>query len=42
MPYSNIDDVDLFVMGLAERPLKGAMVGETFACLLSRQFQAVL
>ncbi len=34
-----MDDIDLFVGGLAERPLTGAVVGPTFACLLGQQFQ---
>ena len=35
----NVDDIDLFVGGLAERPLSGAVVGPTFGCLLGQQFQ---
>ena len=34
-----MDDIDLFVGGLAERPLSGAVVGPTFGCLLGQQFQ---
>ncbi|RUS84196.1 hypothetical protein EGW08_008036 [Elysia chlorotica] len=37
--YETIDDVDLFTGGISERPLAGAMVGPTFACILSRQFK---
>ena len=37
--YSNHDDIDLVVGGLAERPLSGAVVGPTFGCLLGQQFQ---
>ena len=29
----------MFVGGLAERPLSGAVVGPTFGCLLGQQFQ---
>jgi peroxidase len=36
--YETVRDVDLFVGGLAERPLAGAAVGPTFACLIARQF----
>uniref|UniRef100_A0A915PWL0 Peroxidase n=1 Tax=Setaria digitata TaxID=48799 RepID=A0A915PWL0_9BILA len=37
--YDHIDDVDLFVLGLAEKPELGALVGPTFACVIGRQFQ---
>eukprot|EP00095_Tigriopus_kingsejongensis_P003939 maker-scaffold473_size162088-snap-gene-0.25 protein:Tk03939 transcript:maker-scaffold473_size162088-snap-gene-0.25-mRNA-1 annotation:"hypothetical protein DAPPUDRAFT_42141" len=37
--YADVDDIDLFVGGLAERPLSGAVVGPTFGCLLGQQFQ---
>ena len=37
--YQNVDDIDLFVGGLAERALSGAVVGPTFGCLLGQQFQ---
>ncbi|KPM04939.1 heme peroxidase-like protein 1 [Sarcoptes scabiei] len=39
--YKNVRDIDLFTGGLAERPLQGALVGPTFACLLGRQFNAI-
>jgi len=35
----NVDDIDLFVGGLAETSLPRALVGETFACILGEQFQ---
>uniref|UniRef100_A0A183D3G9 Animal hem peroxidase n=1 Tax=Gongylonema pulchrum TaxID=637853 RepID=A0A183D3G9_9BILA len=37
--YGDINDVDLFVLGLAEKPQIGALVGPTFACIIGKQFQ---
>ncbi|MFH4976071.1 hypothetical protein AB6A40_002780 [Gnathostoma spinigerum] len=37
--YARLDDIDLFVLGLAEKPTPGALVGPTFACVIGRQFQ---
>jgi len=36
--FKHVDDIDLLVGGLAERPLSGAVVGPTFGCLLGHQF----
>ncbi|KAF7286457.1 hypothetical protein GWI33_005099 [Rhynchophorus ferrugineus] len=36
--YQHVDDVDLFTGGLAEKPLKGAVTGPTFACIIAQQF----
>ncbi|KAK4323954.1 hypothetical protein Pmani_005413, partial [Petrolisthes manimaculis] len=36
--YKHVSDIDLFVGLLAERPLKGAQVGPTLACILGDQF----
>lgn len=36
--YGSPDDVDLWIGGLAERPVPGAMVGPTFRAILADQF----
>ncbi|XP_019616874.1 PREDICTED: peroxidasin-like [Branchiostoma belcheri] len=37
--YSHVDDIDVFVGGLAEESVRGGVVGPTFACLIGLQFQ---
>ncbi len=39
--YGDIDQVDLFMGGQAERHVPGAVVGETFQAILARQFHAL-
>ncbi|XP_039256744.2 salivary peroxidase/catechol oxidase-like [Styela clava] len=39
--YKNVNDIDLFVGGLAETPLENAAVGPTFSCLNAEQFRAM-
>ncbi len=39
--YATPDDVDLWVGGLAEDPVEGALLGETFSQILRRQFVAL-
>ncbi|XP_078684312.1 uncharacterized protein LOC144917857 [Branchiostoma floridae x Branchiostoma belcheri] len=37
--YRNVNDIDVFVGGLAEESSPGGIVGPTFACLIAQQFQ---
>ncbi|XP_019636936.1 PREDICTED: thyroid peroxidase-like [Branchiostoma belcheri] len=39
--YSHVDDIDVFVGGLAEESVPDGVVGPTFACLIGLQFQAL-
>ncbi|XP_042893883.1 peroxidase-like protein 3 [Penaeus japonicus] len=36
--YKNVEDIDLFLGGLAETPLSDGRVGPTFACIFFDQF----
>ena len=36
--YSSVDEIDLFVAAVAEKPLPGALLGQTFVCLVGDQF----
>ena len=40
--YSSVDDIDLITGGLAETSVSGGLIGPTFACILGKQFNALM
>jgi len=36
--YGSVDEIDLYIGGVSEKPLKDALVGPTFVCLIGDQF----
>lgn len=36
--FRHVDDIDLFTGGLAEFPVRGGILGSTFACIVAQQF----
>ncbi|RWS11661.1 peroxidase-like protein [Dinothrombium tinctorium] len=39
--YKHPDDIDLWSGGISEYPMPGAIIGPTFACIVSRQFMNI-
>lgn len=37
--YSRVSDVELYVGGVLERPVTGALLGPTFQCIVGEQFR---
>ena len=36
-----MNDVDLYIGGLSEKPVSGGLLGPTFTCILARQFRDI-
>lgn len=37
----SVDDIDFYIGGVSEKPISGAIVGPTFACILGRFFHDI-
>ena len=40
--YSNVEDIDLYIGGLMERPVPGGRLGPTFSCIIADQVKLKL
>ena len=38
--YSDVEDIDLYIGGLMERPVPGGRLGPTFSCIISSQVKS--
>ena len=36
--YEDVNDIDIFIGGIAERPKAGSLLGHTFLCIVGDQF----
>ena len=39
--FKNVDYIDLFPAGISKRSVDGSIVGPTFVCIITRQFESL-